>query len=263
VSSVCLILFALRVHPEFPLVLAANRDEYLARPTLPAARWSGSAGIVAGRDGVAGGTWLGLSSQGRLAAVTNYREGKAAPAGALSRGRLVVDYLEASDSPEAHLQALHASAQRYAGFSLLVGSAERLWYYSNREGLVRRCDDGVHGLSNHLLGTAWPKVVLGRSRFAAVLRSAPSREALVAGALEVLSDTELALDAALPNTGVPLEIERALSAIRIVSPGYGTRTSSVVVADRDGMLYLSERTLAVGDQAAADRSFSIARDGRP
>jgi uncharacterized protein with NRDE domain len=259
VPSVCLILFALRVHRDFPLVLAANRDEYFARPTLPVARWPGAAGVVAGRDGIGGGTWLGISSEGRVAALTNYRDRKAIPAGAPSRGRLVVEYLEASDSPEVHLQALHAGAQRYAGFSLLVGTAERLWYYSNREGRVLRCEDGVHGLSNHLLETPWPKVVLGRSRLSALLRSAHSREAIEAGALELLSDTALALDAALPNTGLPLELERALSAIRIASPGYGTRTSTVLLADRDGTLHLTERTLPVGDQVAADRSFSIPR----
>jgi len=254
---VCLILFAVRVHPEFPLVIAANRDEYFARPTLPAARWPGAAGIVAGRDVLGGGTWLGVAAQGRVAALTNYRDGKAAPPGAPTRGRLVVDYLEASDSPEAHLCALHASAARYAGFSLLAGTADELWFYSNREGRAQRCGDGVHGLSNHLLDTPWPKVVQGRHRLGALLHSSPSLDALVAGAFELLSDTALAPDAELPSTGVPLDIERALSAMRIEWEDYGTRTSSVVLADREGRLYLTERSLAVGDQVAGDRTFSL------
>ena len=252
----CLILFALRVHPELPLVLAANRDEWFARPTLPAAPWPGPAGIVAGRDVLGGGTWLGVA-RGRVAALTNYRDGHGALPGAPTRGRLVVDYLEGSDGPEAHLRALHPTARRYAGFSLLAGTPGELWFYSNRQGSAQRCDDGVHGLSNHLLDTPWPKVVRGRRALAELLGSAPSRDAVVAGALELLSETAVALDAELPSTGVPLEVERALSATRIEWQGYGTRTSSVVLADREGTFHFTERTLPAGGQAAADRSFSL------
>jgi uncharacterized protein with NRDE domain len=178
----------------------------------------------------------------------------------------VLDGLETRDTPEAHLLGLRESAGRYAGFSLLLGTWEQLWYYSNREDRVQRCDDGVHGLSNHLLDTPWPKVAEGRARLAALLGSAASdaggtgeRERIVSGALKLLADTALAPDAALPNTGLAPDLERALSAIHIVSPGYGTRTSSVLLAERDGTLHFTERTLPVGDQVAADRSFMLPR----
>jgi uncharacterized protein with NRDE domain len=147
-----------------------------------------------------------------------------------------------------------------------VGTADRLWFYSNREARVRRCEDGVHGLSNHLLDTAWPKVTRSCERLGALLadpelsRAATREEqraGLVAAALELLNDTALAPDAALPQTGLALERERALSAVRILSPGYGTRSSSVLLADRAGTLYLTERTLPVGEQVAGDRSLLL------
>jgi uncharacterized protein with NRDE domain len=258
-------LFALRLHPEFPLVLAANRDEFFERPTVPAAPWPGVAGIVAGRDGVGGGTWLGVSARARLAVLTNYRDLRAVPPGAPSRGQLVVDYLEQGE-PERYLRALHVRAAGYAGFSLLVGTSHELWHYSNREGRAQRCEDGVHGLSNHLLDTPWPKVTRGRERLAEILAAADvtaaatrdeRRRALVQRLLAALDDMSLAPDDALPNTGLSLERERALSSIRIVTPGYGTRSSSVVLTDCDGNLHFTERTLPVGDQVAADRSFTI------
>jgi uncharacterized protein with NRDE domain len=246
------------------LVLAANRDEYFARPTRAAAPWP-EAEMIAGRDGAEGGTWLGIS-RGRLGVVTNYRDLRAAPPGAPSRGGLVADYLKGSDTPESYLTRLQANAQHYAGFNLLVGTAARLWYHSNREGRVRRCEDGVHGLSNHLLDTAWPKVTRSCQRLGALLADPElsragtreeQREWLVMRALDLLNDTTLAPDAALPHTGLALDRERALSAVRILSPGYGTRSSSVLLADRAGTLYLTERTLPVGDQVAGDRSFSL------
>lgn len=263
-ENVCLVVFALQVHPAFPLVLAANRDEYFARPTLAAQPWP-EAEIIAGQDGLSGGTWLGIS-RARVGVITNYRDLRAVPPGAPSRGGLVVDYLRAIGTPESHLSGLQTSAQHYAGFNLLVGTPDRLWYYSNREGRVRRCEDGVHGLSNHLLDTAWPKVTRGCEALGALLADPElsragtgerQREWLVARALSLLNDTALAPDAMLPDTGLPLDRERALSAIRILSPGYGTRSSSVLLGDRAGTLYLTERTLPVGDQVAADRSFSL------
>ncbi len=260
----CLVLFALRVHPQYPLVLAANRDEYFTRPTEAAARWPGAAGIVAGRDEVAGGTWLGASARGRFAVLTNFRDTRPAPPDAPSRGSLVVGALESSEPPERHLRSLQGRSGAYAGFSLLVGTGEEVFYLSNREGRVRRVAGGVHGLSNHCLDTPWPKVSRGRERLSSALAAArgPTREAvredLVRRAFELLDDRALAPDSALPSTGVSLELERALSAARILTPGYGTRSSTVLLADRAGSLHLVERTLAVGGQAAGERHFALA-----
>ncbi len=264
--GVCLVLFALRSHPDFPLVLAANRDEFFARPTAPLAPWPGRAGVVAGRDGLGGGSWLGMSATGRVAALTNYRNGLAGPAGTPSRGRLVVDYLEGTDTPAHYLRALEPDAERYAGFNLLVGVGCDLWYFGNHEGRVRRCEDGVHGLSNHLLDTPWPKVELGRARLAEALQDSwrashrsrdECRQDLVQRLFRVLDDSTLAADERLPNTGIPIELERALSGIRVRMPTYGTRSSSVLLVDRDGALHLTELTLGVGDQVAAERAHSL------
>jgi uncharacterized protein with NRDE domain len=257
-AGMCLILLALGLHPDVPLVLAANRDELFERPTAPAAAWQNDAGIVAGRDLRSGGTWLGMAATGRLAAVTNYREPLGVPAAGPSRGELVLDYLQGDDEPDEHLRALHARAHGYAGFNLLVGTTQRLWYYGNREGRVRRCEPGVHGLSNHLLDTPWPKVTLGKTRLAALLRSSgEAREVLVDRLLSLLDDGAVAPDAQLPRTGLARDEERALSAMRISAPGYGTRSSSVLLVDGRGTLHLTERTLAVGGQAPADRHFSL------
>ena len=234
----CLILFAHRAHPAYPLVVAANRDEWFRRPTAPAAFWQDAPEILAGRDLEQQGTWLGVTRGGRFAAVTNFRDPGSHRPDAPSRGTLVSAFLRSRTPPGAYLDRLRDDAARYNGFSLLAGDGDALCYFSNREGVVRRLAPGVYALSNSLLDVPWPKVESGRSRLASVLAGDPTANAL----LGILDDTELAPDAALPSTGVSVDWERRLSSLRIVGDGYGTRSSTALLVGADGEVSFVERS---------------------
>lgn len=224
----CVIFFAVNMRQELPFVLLANRDEFYGRPSGAAAYWDDFPGIYGGRDLQGGGTWLGVTDSGRFAAVTNYRD-PTAPTGTRSRGALVADFLKGDQSACQFLESTHSRQEDYSGFNLLVGEfthdQAEIHYYSNRGARPRRLEPGIYGLSNHLLDTPWPKVVKGRSRFAELIRSGEtSNENL----FEVLADESLAADQDLPSTGVPYQIEKAISAIFIKTPDYGTRCSTVL-----------------------------------
>ncbi len=234
----CVIFFAHRIHPDHPLILIANRDEFYDRPTAPASRWTDKPSILAGRDLVHGGTWLGVTDEGRFAAVTNYRQ-PSAPKGNLSRGALVSGFLDSTEGPEEYLRELSRRSDGFSGFNLLVGDRNEAGYFSNREGVVRILEPGIYGLSNHLLDTPWPKVRRGKARFASAISGA---EIITDNLFSILGDKSLAPDEELPDTGVGYEREKLLSAIFIETPIYGTRSSTVVIADRDFNLSLDERT---------------------
>lgn len=232
----CLILIAWRAHPDYPLIVAANRDEFFARPSAAAAFWPDSPDILAGRDLEAGGTWLGINRQLRFAAVTNYRDPANKQAGRHSRGSLTSNFLRSQASPNDYLAGL--APDNYAGFNLLVADREQLGYYSNVEKQVHLLPAGIYGLSNRLLDTPWPKLVSAKQRFSASLASLPDEQAF----FDLLADDELAPDEALPNTGVSWEWEKRLSAIFVKSPDYGTRASSLLTVHRSGLTTLSERS---------------------
>lgn len=244
-SRMCLLLLAYETHPRYRLVVAANRDEWYARPAEPAHRWGDPRGIVAGVDRQAGGTWLGVTASGRFAALTNYRdprEMRAASADEPSRGALVRGFLESDESPAAHLTAASAAGPRYRGYNLVASDGRSLAYTSNRAEGPRRIEPGIHGLSNHLLDTPWPKVTRGAAALAALLD--PSREADVEAIFAMMRDETIAPDAALPDTGVGLELERQLSPMFIRMPAYGTRCTTVVLVERSGRITFAERTHA-------------------
>lgn len=233
----CLILVAWQAHPDFPLVVAANRDEFYERPTLAAASWMHRPDILGGYDLKAGGSWLACRADGRFAAVTNVREGGSPPVGALSRGWLVSQYLESSDDLDGYLTNIQPEA--YGGFNLLLGDRERLFYLSNRNGRTPEAlAPGVYGLSNHELETPWPKLVTAKARFAEALQTLPKTDDF----FDLLADQTLADDGALPETGVSLELERMLSAIFVCSPSYGTRASTLMVRDKENRFLLLERS---------------------
>lgn len=234
----CLIVFAWRSHPDHPLILAANRDEYLARPALPASWWQDAPDLLCGRDLQAGGTWMGLSADGRFAALTNYRDPSQEISGAPSRGALVRAVLESRLPALQVLQALAAERHRYPGFNLLAGDGDTLAILESTTGSVRALEPGVYGLSNHLLDTPWPKLLRTRAGLAQTLSGPPDEDALLA----LLRDSSIADDAYLPSTGVTAEWERWLSAAFIRAPGYGTRCSSVVLVRNDGHTSLREWT---------------------
>jgi uncharacterized protein with NRDE domain len=247
----CLIVFAHQVHRRYSLVLAANRDEFHARPTAAAAEWEDWPGIFGGRDLLSGGTWLGVTRTGRWAALTNFRDPREFGHSGPSRGDLVARFLGSSSSPGEYLQQVLPEFDRYAGFNLLLGAEGRLFWTSNRwpgetdpdspphERRFRELEPGIYGLSNDLLDTPWPKVERGKREITKLLRS-DSRigtEML----MELLMERTRAADHELPSTGVELEMERALSSLFISLPEYGTRSSSALLLERDGALLLAER----------------------
>jgi len=243
----CLILIAVDSHPLYSLIVAANRDEFYARPTAPAEFWSDAPSILAGRDLLAGGTWLGIDRHGRFAAVTNYRQGQREPPAPRSRGRLVSDFLITEAEPAAYMERLEREADRYNGFNLIAGHARELRYFSNREGVGRALPPGVYGLSNHLLDTPWPKVAAGKSALEALVRTdAPE---LIEALFALLSDRRRAADDLLPQTGLDQDWERLLSSAFIVSDTYGTRSSTVVLVGRDHRAIFVERSYGPGGAA--------------
>ena len=238
----CIILFAYKVHPGYPLVLLANRDEFYDRATDPAAAWADFPEVFGGRDLVGGGTWLGIAKRsGRVAAVTNYREPGAAK-GVRSRGDLVADYLKSDESVADYLSSVRKRREDYSGFNLLLGefdgNVQALYYYSNRGADAVLLEPGIYGLSNHLLDTPWPKVRKG-TEFLSQFITLPDLE--TQPLFTLLADESLADDADLPDTGVGYEIEKALSAIFIRTPNYGTRCSTVVTVSDDLEMELNER----------------------
>ena len=251
----CLILFAWRAHPEYRLVLAANRDEFHERPTMGADFWPRQPGLLAGRDLQAGGTWLGVTRSGRFAAVTNFRE-PLEPEMPLerSRGELVTDFLESELGATEHAQELLASGSSYRGFNLLLGTPDELAYVSNRYHQAAEIGAGIHGLSNHLLDTDWPKVRSGRARLERLLladRIDP--EAL----LDLLTERSL-VPGGMPAGADVSEIHRHLmNHYFIVSPDYGTRSSTVVLVDAHGGIEFVERRFAPDGTEAGTSRFNF------
>lgn len=235
----CVILFAIGAHPGFPLIVAANRDESYARPAAPAAFWQDHPKICAGRDLLQGGTWLGITSDGRFAALTNYRQLPRMGPGPRSRGELTLDYLRGSEDAVKYLSRVSERDAEYNGYSLIAGTTDQLCFYSNRDPGVTTISAGVHGLSNRLLNDPWPKVEQG----VAVLRSLHNAEEaqLSLSLFALLADSTPAPDHLLPSTGITLERERDRSALFIPGDAYGTRASTVVLVAANGDVLFSER----------------------
>lgn len=231
----CLIAFAIGASQRWPLVVASNRDEFLDRPTLPLARWHTDAGteVISGRDLRAGGTWLGLTPGGRLAMLTNVR-GPASLTGEKSRGELVTRWLDSDAGASSFAAQIDAAA--YGGFNLVLGDFKSGdWHWiSNKPGPgleSRALAPGVYGLSNGALDTPWPKTLALKKALYSAL-AAPSEEALNGELMAALRSRQRGGRDELPSTGVPLELEEALSSAFVDFPehGYGTRCSTLLVA---------------------------------
>jgi uncharacterized protein with NRDE domain len=234
----CLIALAWRAHPDYSLLVAANRDEWRERPAQPAHWWPDHPEILAGRDLQAGGTWMGVTRSGRFAAITNFRDPSDKRSTAPSRGGLVTEFLLGTEAPRAYLDRLAPRAGQYNGFNLIVGDGRELFYFGSREAEARPVEPGVHGLSNHLLDEPWPKVVRARE----AMRSALAAPDPVPPLFAVLSDRTGAPDAELPDTGVGLEWERRLAAPLITGTDYGSRASTVLAVTTGGAICVEERT---------------------
>ncbi|MBL8429748.1 MAG: NRDE family protein [Dechloromonas sp.] len=238
----CLIVVGWRVHPDYPLVVAANRDEFYARPTAPLGRWPDAPEVIGGLDLEAGGTWLGITESGRFAAVTNVREPGMAK-GAQSRGALTRGFLTGGLSAEKYAGQIDGA--QYSGFNLLLCDGNTLVYCSNRDGKPRPLAPGIYGLSNHLLDSPWPKLVAARERFAEALPSLPDTSAF----FELLAEQAIVTDEKLPSTGVPIEWERLLSAIFVKSESYGTRAATLAWQDAAGKITVHENSFGPNGRA--------------
>ena len=254
----CLILFAYRVVPGAPLMVAANRDEYFARPAAAAALWADHPEILAGRDLASRGTWLGVSTGGRFAALTNFRNPATHRNDAPSRGELVKAFLAGRMSAESYVHGLAREAGAYNGFCLLAWDGDRFFFYSNRAEAPLEVQPGVHGLANHLLDTPWPKVVKGRDG----LERLTGLPFSIDDHLALLDDTVPAGERNLPHVGVDAERERRLSSLRILSAEYGTRCSTVVRIAATGAIDFAERSYRPDGDIAGEVRYRLTC-GRP
>lgn len=236
----CLVILAYKHHPIYPLIILANRDEYYSRSTAQAAFWKSNADLLAGKDLQSGGSWMGITRQGKIAILTNFRDPDNCLQSRPSRGELVAKFLQRKTTTRDYLQELNSIGERYNSFNLLFGKVEDLYYFSNKGQIEIRLKPGLHGLSNGFLNNSWPKVVQGKQALDRCLQgnSHPSFQEL----FTILFNKAQAPDHLLPDTGVGLEKERLLSSIFIQSSDYGTRSSTVLLIDTHGNVYFQERS---------------------
>jgi uncharacterized protein with NRDE domain len=253
----CLLVLAWRAHPRYRLVVAANRDEFHDRPAAALAPWPPPAQILAGRDLRAGGAWLALDRARRFGVVTNYREAQRPRPGAPSRGDLIPRFLAGAAPAAQFFAQLEHQADAYSGFNLLLADRDELWYGSNRTSpFARQLPPGVHGLSNELLDTPWPKLLRVRRAFEAWLQTSAGQGS--AELLAILADrTQSAPEGALPESGLPLELERVLSAPFVLHPLYGTRCSTVLLLDEAGAVSVTERRFDASGVPSGETEYQL------
>ncbi|MBT0963424.1 NRDE family protein [Denitromonas iodatirespirans] len=251
----CLIAVAWRQHPDYPLIVIANRDEFFERPTAPAAWWPEMPDFLAGRDLRGGGTWLGVGRDGRFAALTNFRDPTRLRDDARSRGDLVVRAATGDLPAQAIGQQIAAERAHYNPFNLLVCDGEALVVVESMTGRCSTLEPGIHTLSNHLLDTPWPKARVARRGLETATGGTPDVDALI----DLLHNDRPAADAELPATGVPLALERMLSSCFIRAPGYGTRCTTVVLRSADGQVrFVEARWNSEGQpDGRTDESFTV------
>ena len=265
----CLIVIAWQQHLEYPLIVAANRDEYYDRPTESAHIWQQSSDllntkILAGRDLTAGGTWLGINDKGKFAAVTNYREG-IQETQLHSRGKLATNYLNNNMPPQQYARQCLDTGDQYNGYNLLLGEGEQLFYCSNRSPDIQQLPPGIYTLSNHLLNSPWPKSIHVKDELISLLWSDSTTPATPTSSqpinideiINCLHRREPFADEYLPDTGVGLEIERMLSPPFILSPDYGTRSTTVVLKDQMGKSTFVEQNYEPGGLTGERKVFDF------
>ncbi|MCG5102074.1 NRDE family protein [Oceanobacillus alkalisoli] len=247
----CLIHFHLGKHPNYKLIVAANRDEFYRRPTERAHYWPDAPFLLAGRDMLQQGTWLGITKEGRFAALTNIRDLTLESEDKKSRGHIVRDFLSSTDSPIYFLERIRNERTAYAGFNILVGDAFGLFHYNNVDDIIMEVPAGTHSLSNATLNTPWPKVVQGKDKLETYLDH--NNRVNTDNLFHILENTEEAPDSKLPNTGIEFELERKLSASFIKTPDYGTRSATVVVIDKNHNVVFKERTYTNGELTSEEK----------
>jgi|SRR5690554_50402 len=252
----CLIAFAYKVSPEFPLILIANRDEFYDRPTQKAHYWreSGQTEILAGKDLKAGGTWMGVSKNGRWAAVTNYRNIESNREDATSRGDLIPQFLTSKATCEEYLLHLKKEALKYNGFNLLVGDSSGVFHYSNISDVITEIQPGIHGVSNALLNTPWPKLKRAKDELSDRIKN---NDLSKTSLFNLLNDQVKAPDSQLPSTGFSNELEKDLSSIFIDLENYGTRCSTLLFIDKNEKMEFVERRYLGEAQGVEEDVFKL------
>lgn len=240
----CLIAFHLQDHPRYAFIMAANRDEFYDRPTAPARFWEEHPELLAGKDLLAGGTWLGISKTGRIAALTNYRDPLSVQQDLISRGDIVKDFLVSSEHATQFIDKLESQRMCYNGFNLLLGTPDELHYYSNMTSSGHPVPEGTHALSNKFLNTPWPKVDTARTLLSQYAETTQEIDHEIL--LDLMVKTDQADDHQLPDTGVGLDLERKLSSMFIHMPNYGTRCTTVITVTHEGQVAFTERSYAEG-----------------
>jgi uncharacterized protein with NRDE domain len=248
----CLILVAFKTVDDYPLLIAGNRDEFHARPAQKADWWPDDGNVLGGRDLQAGGTWLAVHRSGKFAAVTNYRDADASKRGKRSRGHLVSEYLQGELSPIEYLQTLEGND--FTGFNLLVSDGQTLAYQSNRSETSGELPPGVYGLSNATLDTPWEKVERSKNKLQGLIDAGVVNETSL---LRVLGDREKGPVDEVKSKRLPFATAHAITAPFIVLPEYGTRCSTVVLADKNGRWSLIERRFAADGSNSGESRFSF------
>ncbi len=241
----CLALIAVEQHPEYPIIILSNRDEFYTRPTKPAHYWRDYPRLFAGQDLVGGGSWLGINKNGQFALVTNYRNPQSYDKTLLSRGVLVKDFLQNDIDPQTYIEAVRPLAPQYNLYNLIVGNLNEIIYFSNVEERAIKLKPGLYGLSNHLLDTSWYKVSRAKELFKQALAKQVTEntpDKIDALLFPILEDKTLAPDNLLPQTGVTPYLEKALSSIFVTIPQhtYGTRNSTLLLFTKN-TIYFSEK----------------------
>lgn len=256
----CLLLIAVDVVPHRPLLLLGNRDEFHARASAAAAPWSEDARVVGGRDLVAGGSWLALRGDGRFAAVTNLRTGVPATA-PRSRGDLVRGFVLGDDAPARHLESLRNGIGDYGPFNLVVGDGGGVFALGSGDRRVRELGHGVHVVSNGPVGVHWPKTERLQRRFERLVADGGAEGGAKddTNLLDLLHDEAQPVDAALPDTGVGLALERMLAPVFIRGDSYGTRASTLAARAADGACVLRERRYGAGGVFVGEDAWRAAR----
>lgn len=256
----CLLVLAWRTHPRYRLVVAANRDEFHARPAAALAPWSAPAGVIGGRDLQANGAWFAVDTRRRFGIVTNFREFGRRRRSAPSRGGLIPGYLTQSSAAGAYLQSLETDAPGYAGFNLLLADRDALWYASNRaDRFARELPPGIYGLSNEFLDTPWPKLVRVRARFTALLDAdaAAASPAFTDGLFELLVDRETTPPDTLAAGDLSPEWARKLSAPFVLDETYGTRCSTILTIAQDDTLRIAERRFDARGESSGETEHML------
>lgn len=248
----CLVAFAWQAHPDFPLIISANRDEFFERPTKGIHHWE--SGFYGGKDLRSGGTWLGFHPNRRWALLTNYRDFISQRKAQISRGKLVQSWLESEISPEAYLEGIKLVQDQYEGFNLLISDGKGLWYLSNYAKKIQNIEPGIHGLSNGLINDSWPKTDLAKAQLKEIINKTPTENNL----LSILKSTDRYPLDQLPKTGVTPEMEIGLSSQLVrLGENYGTVSATALIQEKNGLVRMKERKFDFDYRNFSDQEVSF------